>query len=281
MSERSATLLARAHTELEAARVLVGAGFLDQATSRAYYAAFFAAEAALLTLGESRIQTFRASCRSSTVLLKCACPKMKPRRAPPSAAGAVRAPSGTSVSDPRAHPRGGAGRGCRACGTPCRGASPPPSGRRRASGRSAACQALRGEVGDAPLGRSERGRSGPVPGLRISSRPVKWRGSSAKDRGGRWRRWHRRSGTQHAGRRRPRCHRRPRRDRRKRSPAGEETHRATDDLRSRVLERGSLACGAASSIDAPTMPGNCVDLALALGQPPLGVAYYPAAQPGG
>ena len=54
MSGRRAALLARARTELDAARVLLQAGFSDQATSRAYYAAFFAAEAALLELGESR-----------------------------------------------------------------------------------------------------------------------------------------------------------------------------------------------------------------------------------
>lgn len=54
MSERSTALLARARTELEAARTLSSAGFRDQATSRAYYGAFYAAEAALLTVGETR-----------------------------------------------------------------------------------------------------------------------------------------------------------------------------------------------------------------------------------
>lgn len=54
MTDQTDALLARAGTELEAARVLVDAGFPEQATSRAYYAAFFAAEAALLTLGETR-----------------------------------------------------------------------------------------------------------------------------------------------------------------------------------------------------------------------------------
>ena len=54
MSARTTALIARAHTELDAARTLAGAGFADQATSRAYYAAFYAAEAALLVLGETR-----------------------------------------------------------------------------------------------------------------------------------------------------------------------------------------------------------------------------------
>jgi uncharacterized protein (UPF0332 family) len=51
--ERPQTL-ARSYQELEAARVLVREGFGDQATSRAYFAAFFAAEAALQLLGETR-----------------------------------------------------------------------------------------------------------------------------------------------------------------------------------------------------------------------------------
>jgi uncharacterized protein (UPF0332 family) len=44
----------RAHEELRAARVLQTAGLPAQAVSRAYYAAFYAAEAALLRLGETR-----------------------------------------------------------------------------------------------------------------------------------------------------------------------------------------------------------------------------------
>ena len=54
MSDRTSALVGRAHTELDAARTLADAGFADQATSRAYYAAFYAAEAALLALGETR-----------------------------------------------------------------------------------------------------------------------------------------------------------------------------------------------------------------------------------
>jgi len=54
VSARSTALLARARTALEAARTLSSAGFRDQATSRAYYAAFYASEAALLTVGETR-----------------------------------------------------------------------------------------------------------------------------------------------------------------------------------------------------------------------------------
>lgn len=47
-------LLARSREELAAARLLAGSGFGAQAISRAYFGAFFAAEAALLTLGETR-----------------------------------------------------------------------------------------------------------------------------------------------------------------------------------------------------------------------------------
>jgi uncharacterized protein len=46
--------LARSRQELGAARLLAEAGFGAQAISRAYFAAFFAAEAALLLLGETR-----------------------------------------------------------------------------------------------------------------------------------------------------------------------------------------------------------------------------------
>lgn len=46
--------LRRARQELSAARALIESGFATQAVSRAYYAAFFAAEAALLSIGQSR-----------------------------------------------------------------------------------------------------------------------------------------------------------------------------------------------------------------------------------
>jgi uncharacterized protein (UPF0332 family) len=46
--------LSRSHRELAAARLLAEEGFPSQAVSRAYYAAFFAAEQALLTLEETR-----------------------------------------------------------------------------------------------------------------------------------------------------------------------------------------------------------------------------------
>jgi uncharacterized protein (UPF0332 family) len=52
--DRTGALLARARTEIEAARTLRSAKFPMQATSRAYYGAFYAAEAALLWLGETR-----------------------------------------------------------------------------------------------------------------------------------------------------------------------------------------------------------------------------------
>jgi uncharacterized protein (UPF0332 family) len=54
MNERIAALLTRARTEISAARTLSAAGFAPQSTSRAYYAAFYAAEAALMSIGESR-----------------------------------------------------------------------------------------------------------------------------------------------------------------------------------------------------------------------------------
>lgn len=46
--------LSRADQELAAVRVLIAEGFPAQAVSRAYYGAFYAAEAALLSLGEAR-----------------------------------------------------------------------------------------------------------------------------------------------------------------------------------------------------------------------------------
>jgi uncharacterized protein (UPF0332 family) len=54
MSDEQTDSLARSRQELEAARLLVKAGFGAQAISRAYFAAFFAAEAAILLLGETR-----------------------------------------------------------------------------------------------------------------------------------------------------------------------------------------------------------------------------------
>jgi uncharacterized protein (UPF0332 family) len=46
--------LTRSRRELEAATLLVEGGFGEQAVSRAYYAAFYAAEQALGSLGETR-----------------------------------------------------------------------------------------------------------------------------------------------------------------------------------------------------------------------------------
>lgn len=46
--------LARARRELEAAELLATNGFPAPAVSRAYFAAFYAAEAALLSIGETR-----------------------------------------------------------------------------------------------------------------------------------------------------------------------------------------------------------------------------------
>ena len=47
-------MLARSREEIEAARLLAGRGFSSQAASRAYYAAFYAAEEALSRVSESR-----------------------------------------------------------------------------------------------------------------------------------------------------------------------------------------------------------------------------------
>ena len=49
-----ATGLGRCREELAAARLLAANGFQAQAISRAYFAAFYAAEAALLALGQAR-----------------------------------------------------------------------------------------------------------------------------------------------------------------------------------------------------------------------------------
>ena len=54
MTSEQSKSLARSRQELEAARALVKGGFGEQAISRAYFAAFFAAEAALQLLGETR-----------------------------------------------------------------------------------------------------------------------------------------------------------------------------------------------------------------------------------
>ena len=54
MSDAVATTLARARDDLAAAAVLLNEGFPPQATSRAYFAAFHSAEAALLALEETR-----------------------------------------------------------------------------------------------------------------------------------------------------------------------------------------------------------------------------------
>ncbi len=54
MTDEVTVWLARARRDLEAARLLAGGGFTDQAISRAYYAAFYAAEACLRSLGERR-----------------------------------------------------------------------------------------------------------------------------------------------------------------------------------------------------------------------------------
>ena len=54
MSDLIAALLDRARRELAVVRTLSEAGFYEQADSRAYYAAFYAAEAALFSLGETR-----------------------------------------------------------------------------------------------------------------------------------------------------------------------------------------------------------------------------------
>lgn len=52
--EDAGARVARARTELDVARLLLGNGFPEQAASRSYYAAFYAADAALLVIGERR-----------------------------------------------------------------------------------------------------------------------------------------------------------------------------------------------------------------------------------
>jgi uncharacterized protein (UPF0332 family) len=54
VSDETRELLEKGRLDLEAARTLIRAGYQAQAISRAYYAAFYAAEAALLRLGETR-----------------------------------------------------------------------------------------------------------------------------------------------------------------------------------------------------------------------------------
>lgn len=54
MSGAAEWSLQRARRELAAARHLVDGGFTAQAVSRAYYAAFYAAEACLAAIGETR-----------------------------------------------------------------------------------------------------------------------------------------------------------------------------------------------------------------------------------
>ena len=54
MTSEEPKSLARSRQELGAARTLVKESFGEQAISRAYFAAFFAAEAALSLLGETR-----------------------------------------------------------------------------------------------------------------------------------------------------------------------------------------------------------------------------------
>ncbi len=54
MTGKRSRELDRADQEVGAARALTEGGFTSQAVSRAYYAAFYAAEAALLAVGETR-----------------------------------------------------------------------------------------------------------------------------------------------------------------------------------------------------------------------------------
>lgn len=54
MNAKITNALARARRSIDAARVLASNGFTSEAVSRAYFAAFYAAEAALLSLGETR-----------------------------------------------------------------------------------------------------------------------------------------------------------------------------------------------------------------------------------
>jgi uncharacterized protein (UPF0332 family) len=54
VSDQTARALERSDRELGAARILAENGFSEQSVSRSYFACFYAAEAALLRLGETR-----------------------------------------------------------------------------------------------------------------------------------------------------------------------------------------------------------------------------------
>ena len=62
--------MTRSRQELEAARFLAGGGFASQAVSRAYYAAFYAAEEALLALGETRSKHSGALAAFETLVVR-------------------------------------------------------------------------------------------------------------------------------------------------------------------------------------------------------------------
>lgn len=70
MSDPAKPALHRARQELAAAGLLADNGFAAQAVSRAYYAAFYAAEAALSSVGETRSKHAGVVAAVATLLVR-------------------------------------------------------------------------------------------------------------------------------------------------------------------------------------------------------------------
>ena len=70
MSDATEPALRRAREELAAAELLADNGFTAQAVSRAYYAAFYAAEAALSSVGETRSKRAGVVAAVATLLVR-------------------------------------------------------------------------------------------------------------------------------------------------------------------------------------------------------------------
>lgn len=70
MSDATDAALGRARQELAAAELLADNGFTAQAVSRAYYAAFYAAEAALSSVGETRSKHAGVVAAVATLLVR-------------------------------------------------------------------------------------------------------------------------------------------------------------------------------------------------------------------
>jgi uncharacterized protein (UPF0332 family) len=70
VNDSIAKALRRSDRELGAARVLAANGFTEQAVARAYFACFYAAEAALLSLGETRSKHSGVIAAFSRIVIK-------------------------------------------------------------------------------------------------------------------------------------------------------------------------------------------------------------------